>query len=159
MTALLLALLVAIAPSAGAGAHVPSSQDRDAALQSALDAWVDAWYSYDLNEVDRLFVADANVTYFSSERDGLIKGIDALREHHRGFGFRPGGAATGARLWLEDVAVRWEGDTAVVLAQWLFARAGAEGAPQRGPVTFVFVPRDGRYRILHAHFANGVATG
>lgn len=137
----------------------PALQDRDAALRHTLDAWVNAWNAYDLDAVDRLFVADATVTYFSSERNGLIEGIQALREHHRGFGFRPGGAATGARLWLEDVEVRWEGDTAVVLAQWLFARAGAEGPPQKGPVTFVFVAREGAFRILHAHFANGVAEG
>lgn len=128
-------------------------------LRITLDAWVATWSSYDLDAVDRLFVADATVTYFSSERNGLIQGIDALREHHRGFGFRPGGAATGARLWLEGVEVRWEGDAAVVLAQWLFARAGSQGPPQKGPVTFVLVPRDGGFRILHAHFANGVAEG
>jgi len=109
--------------------------------------------------VDRLFVTDGTVTYFSSERNGLIEGFDAIREHHDGFGFRAGGAATGSRLWLEDVAVRWEGETAVVMAQWYFARAGADGPPQKGPVSFVFVPRDGGFRILHAHFANGVAEG
>jgi len=147
----ILVLVTAFAPP------LPVPQDRDEALQSALEAWVAAWNSYDLDEVDRLFVADGSVTYFSSEKNGLIQGIDALREHHRGFGFRPGGAATGSRLWLEDVAVRWEGDTAVVLAQWLFRRAGSEGPPQLGPVSFVFVLREGRYRILHAHFANGVA--
>jgi ketosteroid isomerase-like protein len=129
-------------------------QDRDAALNKALEAWVAMWNSYDLNEVDRLFVADEAVTYFSSEYPGLVQGIEALREHHRGFGFRPGGAPTGARLWLEDVEMRWDGAAAVVLAQWLFARAESDDPPQRGPVTFVFVARGDGYRILHAHFAN-----
>ena len=40
------------------------------------------------------------------------------------------------------------------MATWLFAREGAEGPPQAGPVTFVVVAREGGLRILHAHFAN-----
>ncbi|MDP2957814.1 MAG: nuclear transport factor 2 family protein [Longimicrobiales bacterium] len=158
MIPILLSLALATAPWP-ALATPTAPQDREAALRRPLDAWVAVWNSFDLDGVDRLFVADASVTYFSSERNGLIQGIEALREHHHGFGFRPGGAAAGSRLWLEDVEVRWEGETAVVLAQWLFARAGSEGPPQKGPVTFVFVARDGEYRILHAHFANGVAGG
>jgi SnoaL-like domain len=133
------------------------TRDRDAALRQSLDAWVAMWNSYDLDEVDRLFVADSSVTYFSSERRGLIQGITALREHHDGFGFRSGGTDPATRLWLEDVVVRWEDATAVVLATWLFARPEAEGPPASGPVTFVFVPRDDGYRILHAQFANAVA--
>lgn len=129
-------------------------QDRDTALNAALDAWVAMWNSYDLDEVDRLFVPDEAVSYFSSEYPGLIEGIEALRLHHRGFGFEPGGAATGSRLWLDEVVIRWEGDTALVMAQWLFAGAEAQDPPQQGPVSFVFVPRDGAYRILHAHFAS-----
>ena len=131
-------------------------QDRNAALQQTLDDWVEMWNSYDLDEVRRLFVADGTVTYFSSERNGLIQGIDALVAHHEGFGFRSGGAANGSRLWLEDVEGRWDGTTAAVMATWLFARAGEDGPPQKGPVTFVVVPRDDGYRILHAHFGNAV---
>jgi ketosteroid isomerase-like protein len=129
-------------------------QDRNAALQQTLDDWVAMWNSYDLDEVERLFVADETVTYFSSERDGLIQGFDELLAHHEGFGFRSGGAETESRLWLEDVIGRWDGSTAVVMATWLFGQAESEGPPQAGPVTFVVVPRDGTYRILHAHFAN-----
>lgn len=130
------------------------AQDRNAALQETLDDWVAMWNSYDLDEVRRLFVIDETVTYFSSERDGLIQGIDELVEHHEGFGFRPGGAETESRLWLEDVNGRWDGSTAVVMATWLFGGAEADGPPQAGPVTFVVVHREGAYRILHAHFAN-----
>jgi len=135
-------------------AFLNPAQERDTHLQRSVDAWVAMWNSYDLDQVDRLFVTDETVSYFSSEYEGLIEGIEALRQHHHGFGFRTGGVATGSRLWLEDVTVRWEGDSAVVMAQWLFARADAEGPPQQGPVTFVFVPRGESFRILHAHFAN-----
>ncbi len=136
-----------------------SAQDRVTAVDHALASWVEMWNSYDLDEVDRLFVADESVTYFSSEYEGLVEGIDALRKHHVGFGFRAGGAPTGSRLWLEDVEVRWAGGTAVVLAQWLFARPDVEGPPQKGPVSFVLVAGDDGYRILHAHFANAPAGG
>ena len=129
-------------------------QDRNAQLQLTLDDWVAMWNSYDLDEVERLFVADETVTYFSSERDGLIQGIAELVAHHEGFGFRSGGAETESRLWLEDVIGRWDGSTAVVMATWLFGSAEADDPPQAGPVTFVVVPRGGSYRILHAHFAN-----
>jgi len=135
------------------------AQDRVAAVDRTLEAWVEMWNSYDLDEVDRLFVADESVTYFSSEYEGLVEGIGALREHHVGFGFRAGGAPTGSRLWLEDVEVRWADGTAVVLAQWLFSRPDAEGPPQKGPVSFVLVAGDDGYRILHAHFANAPADG
>jgi len=134
-------------------------QDRDAALQHTLDDWVVMWNSYELDEVERLFVADESVTYFSSERDGLIQGIDALVEHHEGFGFRSGGAVTESRLWLEDVQGRWDGATAIVMATWLFGSTDEDGPPQKGPVTFVVVPREDGYRILHAHFAGSTDEG
>jgi hypothetical protein len=38
-------------------------QDRDAALNTALNGWVAMWNSYDLDEVDRPFVADEGVSY------------------------------------------------------------------------------------------------
>ena len=77
-------------------------EDRNAALQLTLDDWVAMWNSYDLDEVHGLFVADETVSYFSSERDGLIEGIDDLVAHHEGFGFRSGGAENASRLWLEQ---------------------------------------------------------
>lgn len=116
-------------------------------------AWVDMWNRFDLDRVDALFVRDARLTYFSSEKPGLIAGIDALRQHHRGFGFVPGGADRGSRLWLEAVQAHTYGGVVVVTATWLFQRAGAAAA-QRGPVTMVLVNEGGGCRIAHAHFAN-----
>ena len=91
-------------------------------------------------------------TYFSSERDGLPQGMEALRAHHTGFGFVPGGKDQPNQLLLESVVTHWQGATAVVLATWIFRRA--DGSAQQGPVTFVLVPRSDGYRIAHAHFAN-----
>jgi len=153
MTYLIMTLLALTGPIPDRG------QDRDAALQRTLDDWVAMWNSYDLDEIKKLFVADESVTYFSSERDGLIQGIDELIAHHEGFGFRSGGAQTDSRLWLDDVQIRWDGTTAVVLATWFFGREGVEDPPQKGPVTFVIVGRAEGYRILHAHFANAADEG
>jgi hypothetical protein len=116
-------------------------------------AWVEMWNRFDLDQVDALFVRDARLTYFSSEKPGVISGIDALREHHRGFGFVPGGADRGSRLWLEAVQAHTYGPVVLVTATWLFQRAGA-ATPQRGPVTLVLLGEAGQCRIAHAHFAN-----
>jgi hypothetical protein len=116
-------------------------------------AWVDMWNRFDLDHVDTLFVRDASLTYFSSEKPGLISGIDAVREHHRGFGFVSGGADRGSRLWLESVQAKTYGMAVVIAATWFFQRAGST-TPQRGPVTLVLLGDGGRCRIAHAHFAN-----
>ena len=55
--------------------------------EEAVSTWVSMWNSYDLSLVDELFLTDPTVTYFSSEKEGLIKGIDAVSKHHAGFGF------------------------------------------------------------------------
>jgi hypothetical protein len=116
-------------------------------------AWVDMWNRFDLDQVDALFIRDARLTYFSSEKPGLIAGIESLREHHRGFGFVPGGANRGSRLWLEAAQAHTYGSAVVVAATWFFQRAGSAAA-QRGPVTLVLVNDGAGCRIAHAHFAN-----
>ncbi len=120
--------------------------------EKIVDEWVEIWNNYNLNRVRELFLNDDRVTYFSSEKRGLIKGIDNLIEHHREFGFVEGGKETGNRLWLEDLDVEEFGDVVVVKADWLFQRKGSD-KQQRGPVTIVYVKKD-RYRIAHAHFNN-----
>jgi hypothetical protein len=116
-------------------------------------AWVEMWNRFDLDRVDALFVRDSRLTYFSSERPGVIAGIDALRQHHRGFGFVPGGADRGSRLWLEAAQAQTYGRVVVVTATWFFQRAGS-ATPQRGPVTLVLLNEGAGCRIAHAHFAN-----
>jgi hypothetical protein len=123
------------------------------AVEKALEKWVRLWNTYDLDMVEGLFLTDDRVTYFSSEKRGLIKGYEALMEHHRGFGFVEGGKDTGNRLWLEDVAVERFKKFAVVKADWLFRRKGSD-RDQRGPVTIVYVDEGEGPRIAHAHFSN-----
>lgn len=116
--------------------------------RTLVGAWEKSWNTYDLNEVQRLFVNDSSVTYFSSERAGLIHGIDSLVKHHRAFGFVPGGKSSTNRLWLTQT--RYLNDA--VTATWHFQRPGSD--EQRGPVTFVLKAVPGGYRIAHAHFSN-----
>ncbi len=155
---LLLGLTVTAAAASAAlsprdARQAPASMDP--ALAKLFDDWVAAWNSYDLGEVDRLFLADSRVTYFSSEREGLLRGIEELRRHHEGFGFVSGGKVQPNRLWLEDLHAERFGDTAVVGGIWFFKRGAEPGARvQRGPVTFVAVRTETGWRLAHLHFAN-----
>jgi len=117
-----------------------------------VDKWVEIWNNYNLDHVKDLFLTDDRVTYFSSEKQGLIKGFDNLVEHHREFGFIESGKDTGNKLWLEDVDVEEFGDMVLVKADWIFQRKGSD-KQQRGPVTIAYVKEDD-YRIAHAHFSN-----
>lgn len=115
-------------------------------------AWVEIWNNYDLNQVDSLFLTDDRLTYFSSEKQGVITGIDAVREHHAGFGFVAGGMEPETSLWLQDVHSEVFGQSAVVTGIWFFGRP--DGSQQRGPVTIVYVLHEGEYRIAHMNFSN-----
>ncbi len=121
--------------------------------QALVEAWASIWNTYDLSMVERLFIDDERVTYFSSEKRGLIKGIEALLRHHEEFGFVRGGKEQPNTLWLEDTQIEAYGDTVIVKADWCFRRNGSEKA-QIGPVTFVYVPSGDVHRIAHAHFSN-----
>jgi hypothetical protein len=114
--------------------------------------WVAMWNSYDLSQVDTLFLQDARLTYFSSEFEGAIQGIEAVREHHVGFGFVPGGKDSENKLWVEDLHTSDFGSAVIVTGIWHFRRA--TGRVQRGPVTFVCVQQDGEYRLAHLNFGN-----
>ena len=135
-----------------------SSSASDTSAKRSVDPveitrpWVTLWSSYDLDQVDRLFLRSEMLTYFSSEREGLIRGIDAVREHHRSFGFVPGGKPSDGKLWLEGLEADSFGDAVLVAGIWYFQR-GSE-PPQRGPVTFLYVRAGDEYRLAHLHFAN-----
>ncbi len=118
-----------------------------------VDEWVAIWNSYDLSRVPELFLNDQRVTYFSSEKQGVIKGFEDLIEHHRGFGFVEGGKEHENSLWLEDVDVEAFESSAVVAAVWCFRRGGSEDV-QKGPVILVYVLTEDGYRIAHANFSN-----
>jgi hypothetical protein len=120
-----------------------------------VQTWVEMWNSYDLDQVEGLFLNDDRLTYFSSEREGVIRGFQGVLEHHRGFGFVPGGLEQGTRLWVEDLWAHVFEEAAVLTGIWFFQRSGeAEPStdPQRGPVTFVCVHEDGAWRFVHMNF-------
>ncbi len=148
MTAL---VLLCLANGIDAASRPPLAQDH---VKRLIESWVRMWNDYDLNQVDRLFLNDQRVTYFSSEKNGVIRGIEALRAHHAGFGFVPGGVKRDARLWLEGVHCELSGPTAVATAVWFFERGS--GRRQSGPVTFVVSGGGRQPRFVHLHFANAL---
>ena len=128
---------------------------EDAAGRTPTDLvseWVGMWNSYDLDRVGDLFLMDGRLSYFSSEFEGVIQGFEAVMEHHRGFGFVPGGEDLGNRLWVEGLTEDVLGETAVLTGIWFFQRADATAPPQRGPVTFVAALSEGGWRFAHMNF-------
>lgn len=124
-------------------------------VEDALKTWTVMWNMADLTLLYSLFSANPAPSYFSSEKKGLIRGLEPLVEHHRELGFTAGGKAQDNRLWLEDVHVQPFGTAALVTARWFFDKSvGEEGPVEQGPVTFVLVLAPDGYRIVHAHFAN-----
>ncbi|MBN2246047.1 MAG: hypothetical protein JW755_09410 [Candidatus Aminicenantes bacterium] len=117
-----------------------------------VDAWIKMWNTYDLDQVDELFLLDNRLTYFSSEKEGIIIGINAVRDHHIGFGFVKRGKKQPNKLWLEDINSTEFNSSAVVTGIWYFQRQ--DGSIQRGPVTIVYVQQGDSYRIAHMNFSN-----
>ncbi len=148
LVASVLATAPALAPSGAATAQTPAATPAE-----LLDAWVELWGTYDLDRVDDLFVRDDRLTYFSSETEGLIQGFDRIVEHHRGFGFEPGGSSRDQRIWVEDVEIVDLGDTALIGAIWFFGDPASPESAQRGPMTVLAIPGEDGYRIAHMHFA------
>ena len=133
-----------------------SSSIESEEVTEVIDRWLDLWATYDLNRLEEIFWNDPNCSYFSSEREGLIKGYNALIPHHRGFGFISGGKTPGNTLWLEELDVLISTQTAVVSAIWYFGdKTQPKDSIQRGPVTFVLLKdKDQQVKIGHTHFAN-----
>lgn len=125
---------------------------------SAFDAgvwvgkWVESWQNYDLDLVDKLFLQDDRLTYFSSEKQGAIIGFPAVKQHHQGFGFVPGGKQQPNELWVEDLNCADFGDTAIVTGIWYFKRQ--DGSQQHGPVTIVYIRGGNKFLISHMNFSN-----
>lgn len=145
-----LALLTCTAPLIGCrgGEETPQFDTN-----RYMGEWVRLWNTYDLTLVDDLFLTDSTVTYFSSETEGLIEGIDAVRAHHQSFGFVAGGRPADQQLWVEELNTTQHGRTAIVTGLWYFGdRGGAPEEIQRGPFTFVYVLRGDTYRLAHLNF-------
>jgi hypothetical protein len=151
----LLAFLCAVATFGCGGDQSKQEFDTD----YYMNAWLNLWNTYDLALVDELFLVDSSVTYFSSEREGLITGIDAVRSHHEGFGFVFGGRPAEQDLWVENVHTTTLWPAAIVTGVWLFGdREGAPEEAQRGPFTFVYVQRGDSYRLAHLNFGTYLET-
>ena len=133
-------------------AGAPESPGFDA--ETAIGAWVELWATYDLGPLEDLFLDDARLTYFSSEKEGLMVGPDAIREHHVGFDFVEGGRAPEQELWVDDIHVSEFGTVAVVGATWYFGDRATPDVASRGPMTVVYVNEGEGPRIAHMHFAD-----
>jgi len=150
-------LALCLVLSAAACTYTDTKQPFDA--DAHVNVWVKLWNTYDLSLVDELFVADSSVTYFSSEREGLIEGIDAVRAHHVGFGFVEGGRTPENELWVEQIHATVVWPATIVTGIWYFGNRAQDTAQvQHGPMTFVYVQVEGRYRLAHLHFSEYLAT-
>jgi hypothetical protein len=137
----------------GASAH-RNLYCSDSRIQELTDSWVAMWNTYDLAMVDELFLQDSRVSYYSSEKEGLIQGIQAVREHHVGFGFITGGKPQDNKLWVEDVRISQFASSAVVAGIWYFQRASDDKeSVQKGPFTFVCVQQGDKWRLAHLNFS------
>jgi ketosteroid isomerase-like protein len=127
-----------------------------AETSAVIDKWVNLWATYDLDLLGEIFYQSESLTYFSSEKEGLIKGYSQMLPHHQGFSFVKGGKEPPVELWLEDIETRINGETAMVAATWYNGdKTAARDSVQHGPVTFVLLRNEeGEVRISHAHFAN-----
>jgi imidazolonepropionase-like amidohydrolase len=142
-------------PSDAVAARPAAAVSGGAATPNALlDAWIGMWRRYDLDWVEELFVPDDALTYFASDREGLIEGIDAVRAYHADVGFVPGGFAPENELWLEQVTIADFGESAVVGAMWYFGNRVNRLAAARGPMTMVLASTSSGFKISHLNFGN-----
>lgn len=129
---------------------------NEAEANELIDKWLVLWETYDLNRLEDIFWNSPECSYFSSEKEGLITGYNALIPHHKGFGFEEGGKKTTKSLWLEDLNLQMLESTCVVTAIWYFGdKTIPKDSVQHGPVTFVLLRDNNKVvRIGHTQFAN-----
>ena len=147
-------VLILFAITTLSGTDVMKTNSGPTDVKELIESWVAMWNSYDLTMVDKLFLQDSRVSYFSSEKQGLIRGIAAVREHHAGFGFVEGGKSQANKLWIEDIQTSAFGTTAVVAGLWYFQRGSDDPEnAQKGPFTFVCVRQGKEWRLAHVNFS------
>lgn len=120
-------------------------------IEKCVEKWVELWNTYDLNEVEELFLQDARLTYFSSEKEGAIIGFEAVQEHHKDFGFVPGGKDQLNKLWVENLYFADFRSSVVVTGIWYFQTP--DKPEQRGPVTIVYTRQGDQFKIAHMNFS------
>jgi hypothetical protein len=121
-------------------------------LETFINQWVQMWNTYDLDQVEKLFLKSDQLSYFSSEKEGVIRGFKNVIDHHVGFGFIKGGKITPNRLWLDRLHFFHFGSVTVITAIWYFQKP--DSPRQKGPVTFVCLKTPEGYRLGHLHFGN-----
>jgi len=122
--------------------------------RALLDSWLAMWRRYDLAPMRELFVVDDALTYFPSDRQGLISGFDRVRDYHADLGFVVGGFQPERELWLEDITIADFEESAVIGAVWYFGSRANVAAAGRGPLTMVLARTEVGYRITHVNFGN-----
>ena len=133
----------------------PLNEITQEEIDQITDKWLDLWATYDLDDLEDIFLQSKDLTYFSSETQGLIKGYAAIKPHHEAFGFIEGGKKPEKSLWLENLESRIHDGSAVLTAIWYFGdKTAPKDSVQNGPVTFVMTYGDGGLKIAHVHFAN-----
>jgi hypothetical protein len=120
-------------------------------VEKCVEKWAEFWNTYDLDQVEDLFLRDDRLTYFSSEKEGAITGFDAVLEHHKGFGFVPGGKDQPNKLWVEDLHIADFESSSVVTGIWYFKKPYTPN--QRGPVTIVYIRQGDQFKIAHMNFS------
>jgi imidazolonepropionase-like amidohydrolase len=125
--------------------------------QAVVEGWLSMWREYDLDRLSELFVNDDALSYFPSDREGVIEGFAAVEEYHRGLGFTSGGFEPENEMWLEQVTISDFDDSAVVTAVWHFGARLTRRIVGRGPLTMVIVRTGTGFRISHIAFGNYAA--
>jgi len=142
-------------PEAGAAPRPRIATSGGTATPNALlDAWLGRWRRYDLDLVSELFVDGDSLTYFASDREGLIAGLEGVRAYHVDTGFVPGGFQPDGELWLEQVTIADFGESAVIGAVWYFGSRVDRPAAGHGPLTMVLTRTPVGFRISHLNFGN-----
>jgi tetratricopeptide (TPR) repeat protein len=121
-------------------------------LNESINNWVRMWNNYNLDTVDELFLNNKTLSYFSSEKEGILIGIDDVRKHHSSFGFVSKGKKNTTKLWLDLKKINYFTNSALVSAIWFFQKP--DGTLQKGPVTIVYSLEENNYKIAHMNFSN-----
>lgn len=122
--------------------------------QALLDRWAAMWQRYDLDAVAELFANDDALSYFASDREGLIRGYDDVHGYLEGLGFVSGGFEPEREMWFEQVSLSDFGESAVAGGVWYFGRRLDRRAAGRGPLTLVLARVGEGWRISHVNFGN-----
>jgi hypothetical protein len=139
------------------GSSSPAS--GPASAQAALDTFVRAWASYDMDILSEAVLQDPTLTYFPNDAEGMLEGWQAVRGYYEGLGFVRGGFDPEQDFWLEDVVIADFDRSAVITGTWHFGNRVMRADAARGPITLVTVRTRTGYRIVHVAMGNTPTGG